>query len=268
MNQICFATVIQRLYRLINNADDPCRLIESVCKLLSNEEDFVFVWADSTNSSLKNKHICFSKGNRFSDSDCKLIAHHFSGCSNLHKARLNGGIHILNEVDNDRCLNVIRKYFHTDLSAAIVSNTIQYNDLTFGSLNILVNDVIKISEETKNLIKELCNDIANKLNQMLSQIPESEISPSVGDVREDYLKTLLHCMYEDIIVIDKNYNVVDVNNSVLKIFNKKTEEVLGAKCYSVTHGFDNPCNHWTGLSFAGNIQEWKDQTNQTSNSYQ
>uniref|UniRef100_A0A832CWX7 histidine kinase n=1 Tax=Ignavibacterium album TaxID=591197 RepID=A0A832CWX7_9BACT len=244
MNQYCFATVIQRLYRLLSNADDPCQLIDSVCKLLSNEEEFVFVWVDSSEIFLKNKTICYSKGNKFNSPDCQLIAQHFSECNNLNKARLNGGLHIIKSHKNDRCVNVINKYFEAKSSAAILSASIQYNGVLFGHLNLLIKNIHNISDDTQLLIKELASDIGIKLHKIISQNPIQKTSSSVNLDKEKYLKTLLHCMYEDIIVIDKNYNIVDVNNSRLKFADKKTEEVLGAKCYSVSHGFDKPCNFY------------------------
>lgn len=242
MNQYCLATVIQRLYRLLGNADDPCQLIDAVCKLLSNEEEFVFVWVDSSEAFLKNKTICYSKGNLFKNQDCHLIAQHFSECTNLKEARLNGGLHIINSHEKDRCINVINKYFEEKSSAAILSSSIQYNDIVFGHLNLLINNIQNINDETQLLIKELASDIAIKLHEIISQIPIQKTSSAVMPDKEEYLKSLLHCMYEDIIVIDKDYNIVDVNNNQLKITDKKTEEVLGAKCYSVTHGLDKPCN--------------------------
>lgn len=244
MNQYCFATVIQRLYRLLSNADDPCQLLDSVCKLLSNEEEFVFVWVDSSESFLKNKTVCYSKGNKFNSPDCQLIAQHFSECNNLNKARLNGGLHIIKSHKNDRCVNVINKYFEAKSSAAILSASIQYNGVLFGHLNLLIKNIHNISDDTQLLIKELASDIGIKFHKIISQNPIQKTSSSVNLDKEKYLKTLLHCMYEDIIVIDKNYNIVDVNNSRLKLADKKTEEVLGAKCYSVSHGFDKPCNFY------------------------
>lgn len=242
MNQYSFATVIQRLYRLLSNADDPCQLIESVCRLLSNEEEFVFVWVDSSEAFLKKQTICYSKGNIFKNPDCHLIAQHISDCNNFKEARLNGGLHKINSHKNDRCVNVIRKYFKENNSAAILSASIQHNDVLFGHLNLLIKNVDNITDETQLLIKELASDIGIKLHEIISQIPIQKKSYAVNSDKEQYYKNLLHCLYEDIIVIDKDYNIVDVNNGKLKISNKKTEEILGTKCYSTIKESDKPCN--------------------------
>ncbi|WP_337872127.1 ATP-binding protein [Ignavibacterium sp.] len=242
MNQNCFASIIQRLYRIIGNTEESCQLLDSVCKVLSNEEEFVFVWVELSEQYIKNKTICYSRGNIFKNPDCHLIAQHFSECDNLKKVRLNGSIHQINSDENDRCANVFRKYFEEKNSAAIFSSPIEYNNFLFGHFNILIRNLSNITKETQLLLKELVQDIAIKLSRINSDDNSQSAAAYLNFDKEKYLKTLLHCMYEDIIVIDKNYNIVDVNNSRLKIADKKTEEVLGAKCYTVSHGFDKPCN--------------------------
>lgn len=243
MIQNSFASVVQRLYRIINNAEEPYQLLDSVCKVLTNEEEFAFIWVELSEQYIKNKIICYSRENIFKNPDCHLIAQHFSECDNLKKVRLNGSIHKINSEENDRCVNVIRKYFEDKNSAAIFSSAIEYNNFLYGHFNILIKNLSKISEATQTLLKELVQDIAIKLSKINSaNLPQP--ATTINYDKEKYLKTLLHCMYEDIIVIDKNYNIVDVNNSRLKIADKKTEEILGAKCYSVSHGFDKPCNFY------------------------
>ncbi|MEJ5261705.1 MAG: ATP-binding protein [Ignavibacterium sp.] len=243
MIQNSFASIVQRIYRIIGNTEEPCQLLDSVCKVLSIEEEFVFVWVELSEQYIKNKTICYSRGNLFKNPDCHLIAQHFSECDNLKKVRLNGSIHKINSEENDRCVNVIRKYFEDKNSAAIFSSPIEYNNFLYGHFNILIKNLSKISEATQTLLKELVQDIAIKLSKINSaNLPQP--ATTINYDKEKYLNTLLHCMYEDIIVIDKNYNIVDVNNSRLKIADKKTEEILGAKCYSVTHGFDKPCNFY------------------------
>lgn len=243
MNQNNFATIVQRIYRIIGNTEEPCQLLDSVCKVLSNEEEFVFVWVELSEQYIKNKIICYSKGNIFKNPDCHLIAQYFSECDTLKKVRLNGSIHKINSEANDRCANVIRKYFEDKNSAAIFSSPIEYDNFIYGHFNILIRNLSNISEDTQLLLKELVQDIAIKLSR-INSVSLPQAATTINYEKEKYLKTLLHCMYEDIIVIDKNYNIVDVNNSRLKIVEKNTEEVLGAKCYAVSHGFDKPCNFY------------------------
>ncbi len=60
--------------------------------------------------------------------------------------------------------------------------------------------------------------------------------------KELYYRTLIANLHEDIIVIDKNYNITDVNNSFLKTSHYKREEVIGQKCYTISHGQNKPCD--------------------------
>lgn len=244
MSQPCFASVIQRAYRVIGSSDNPCQMLDSLCKLLSNEKEFVFVWIEPVASELKKDKICFAREGYFEKHDHRLIIQHFSECNYFKSDRDKSGIHRITSDRNDRCLNIIKNYFPDNKAAAIFSSQIKYGNKLFSYLNILITDVKSIQDETFSLLKELADDIGAKINELTSANHQADKPEKESTDNRDYLKTLLHCMYEDIIVIDKNYNIVDVNNSRLKVADKKTEEVLGAKCYAVSHGYDNPCNYY------------------------
>jgi PAS domain S-box-containing protein len=61
-------------------------------------------------------------------------------------------------------------------------------------------------------------------------------------MREQYYRTILHGLHEDIMVIDKDYVVTDVNESYLRKTGYDRQEVLGSKCFSVSHGVNQPCD--------------------------
>ncbi len=242
MSQTCFASVIQRAYRIIGSSDNPCQMLDSLCKLLSNEKEFAFVWIEPIDNKLKKDKICFAKEGYFGKHDQRFIIQHFSECSSLKADRDKNGIHRIPSDNSDRCFNIIKTYFPEKKSPAIFSCSIKHEQKLFAFLNILILDITKIADETLYLLKELSYDIAVKINELTKanqelSNPKTELSDS-----QEYLRTLLHCMYEDIIVIDRNYNIIDVNNSRLKIADKKAEEVIGAKCYSISHNFDKPCD--------------------------
>ncbi len=60
--------------------------------------------------------------------------------------------------------------------------------------------------------------------------------------RERYYRTLIFSLHEDILVIDRNYRITDINNTVLQTLGKKRDEVLGRHCYEVSHRLDVPCH--------------------------
>ncbi len=60
--------------------------------------------------------------------------------------------------------------------------------------------------------------------------------------REKYYRSLMNCLHEDIIVIDRDYNVMDINNTFLRTTGHKRERCIGQKCYTLFHKLDTPCN--------------------------
>jgi len=60
--------------------------------------------------------------------------------------------------------------------------------------------------------------------------------------REQYYRSLLMNMHEDILVIDQDYRITDVNNNLLVTTGYKREEIIGRHCYEVSHGVNSPCD--------------------------
>ena len=58
---------------------------------------------------------------------------------------------------------------------------------------------------------------------------------------EHYFRSLLFNMHEDILVIDRDYRITDVNNTLLVTVGLKYEEVIGRHCYEISHGYNEPC---------------------------
>jgi PAS domain S-box-containing protein len=48
-------------------------------------------------------------------------------------------------------------------------------------------------------------------------------------------------MHEDILVIDRDYRITDVNNTLLVTAGLEYEEVIGRHCYEISHGYNEPC---------------------------
>jgi len=59
---------------------------------------------------------------------------------------------------------------------------------------------------------------------------------------ENYFRTLLSSMHDEILVIDRNYRITDVNKECLTIFRRRREEIIGEHCYYILHGADEPCD--------------------------
>jgi len=59
--------------------------------------------------------------------------------------------------------------------------------------------------------------------------------------RERYFRSLMYSMHEDIVVIDRDYVITDVNNSFVRTVGRMRDEVIGKRCYEVSHGYAEPC---------------------------
>ncbi|MEJ2638296.1 MAG: PAS domain S-box protein [Desulfosarcinaceae bacterium] len=59
---------------------------------------------------------------------------------------------------------------------------------------------------------------------------------------EHYYRSMLFNLHEDILVIDRDYCVTDINNTALMTLGLSHDEVIGRKCYEVSHGLTTPCH--------------------------
>ena len=59
---------------------------------------------------------------------------------------------------------------------------------------------------------------------------------------ERYFRSVLSNLHEDILVIDRNYQVTDANRDFLITSGRKKEELVGHACYEVFHGSHEPCD--------------------------
>jgi PAS domain S-box-containing protein len=57
----------------------------------------------------------------------------------------------------------------------------------------------------------------------------------------DYLDRILNSMVEVLIVVDTDYNIIDINRSFLKYYGGKRKDIIGRKCYEVLHLLSEPC---------------------------
>ncbi len=77
---------------------------------------------------------------------------------------------------------------------------------------------------------------------VLSDITERKQAEGLLVEKEHYYRSILYSMHEDILVIDRDYVVTDMNNSLLTTTGSTREEVVGRHCYEVSHGINRPCS--------------------------
>jgi PAS domain S-box-containing protein len=73
-------------------------------------------------------------------------------------------------------------------------------------------------------------------------ITEKELALETLNENYHYYRSLLNQLREDIIVIDREYNIVDVNNTFLSSTGHLRDEVIGKHCYEISHGYKCSCD--------------------------
>jgi two-component system NtrC family sensor kinase len=90
-------------------------------------------------------------------------------------------------------------------------------------------------------IKELNGEI-NAFTAIVVDITESKKAEEELHESHNYLNNILNGMFAGMLVLDLNYEIVDVNSSFLDEYNISREEVIGHKCYEITHQSNQPCD--------------------------
>jgi PAS domain S-box-containing protein len=57
----------------------------------------------------------------------------------------------------------------------------------------------------------------------------------------DYFKAIIGSLKTSIIILDKNYTIVDTNPAFCLKHETTREEIIGKHCYEITHRYDRPC---------------------------
>ncbi len=62
-----------------------------------------------------------------------------------------------------------------------------------------------------------------------------------------FLETVLDSMAEGLIVISKNYAILDANYAACTLLKLSKEEIVGKNCYNLLHGLHKPCSAATAI---------------------
>jgi len=88
-------------------------------------------------------------------------------------------------------------------------------------------------EELESRINALQSDVAG-LKQSLEKLSE----------KEHYYRLLLANLHDDILVIDRQYRIIDANKAFLDTSGRSRKEVIGRYCYEISHGYREPCSKY------------------------
>ncbi|MCZ7401195.1 MAG: PAS domain S-box protein [Candidatus Methanoperedens sp.] len=79
---------------------------------------------------------------------------------------------------------------------------------------------------------------------IIRDITEKKKSKEALRKSEEFLRTVLNSMNDGLMVIDADdFSIVSVNSVLLKKYGLKEEEVIGKKCFEVSHKLTEPCYH-------------------------
>ncbi len=57
----------------------------------------------------------------------------------------------------------------------------------------------------------------------------------------NYLQAIIDSLEDELMVIDRDYLIVEANQAVLSKHGKRKQEVIGQHCYEISHGLHKPC---------------------------
>lgn len=233
---------VRNIEKLITSERDETQLLNKACDTLLTTQEYSAVWIN--NFSKENKSLFTvsfsSKDDYLSKNKIESLYTNKQLIELYNELYINKTPQILNkELTNLFLDNRINQTNNITVSISILP--LHHKDNFFGFLHVILDSPFLFDDEETELLNELSEDLAFALYSIGLE-KEQQIFQQKLIEKESYYRSLLHSMYEDIIVIDKDYNIVDTNNSVLKSVGLKTNEVIGKKCYQITHGLLCPCN--------------------------
>jgi len=115
-----------------------------------------------------------------------------------------------------------------DLIIELTGNMDIYNDI----LSKKSKSVRAISDRTAQLFWEISrvSALQKKTDQKLRE------------TRARYKSIINELIQEDVLVIAKDYRIMDINESLLNKLGLQREDVIGRYCYEITHRQDLPCS--------------------------
>lgn len=81
--------------------------------------------------------------------------------------------------------------------------------------------------------------VAQRRKNERSTVPE--FMKTYGE-SSDYWQAIINSLEDELMIIDKDYRIVQVNNAVLTRHGKHSQEVIGKRCYEISHGLPELCH--------------------------
>lgn len=126
-----------------------------------------------------------------------------------------------------------------DLTLGIVLKKIKISNEITGVLGIYTKDSFLYDRESLGLFEEIVNDINFAFKDIEHRKERAQIEKAIFDQKK-FLESVLNSLTHPFMVIDPNdKSIILANNAA-----KGEDTIVGAKCFSVSHNYDDPCyNH-------------------------
>jgi len=115
-----------------------------------------------------------------------------------------------------------------DLIIELTDNMDIYNDI----LQKKAKTVRAISTRTAKLFEEISRVSVKKKN----------IAKKYEETKALYSGLINDLIQEDVLVIGRDYRIIDINNTLLNKLGQTRQDVIGHYCYEITHHQNTPCN--------------------------
>ncbi len=79
-------------------------------------------------------------------------------------------------------------------------------------------------------------------NMDLSTVNEASESSERSENSKSYLHEIIDSLEDELLVVDKDYRILQANEAVLRRVGKHRQEVIGSHCYEVSHNVSRHCS--------------------------
>ena len=237
LNQLLRA--IRSIDKLITQESVPEKLLAETCSILVNSKDYIAAWI-SNEIDPNSSPMVISEN--FKKTFIGGISNHLLKRKIQNVVDLNLSSEEPTVLRSTAGLSFFNNIFsnHSLKNPSAFISPIRYREKFYGYIIIFSDNLYSFDLEETELLQTLVEDVAFALNSI--DVEKERILAEEALIEsETYFRSLLHSMHEDIIVIDRDYNIIDANNSFLKSRGFATGSVIGKKCHKISNNSDVPC---------------------------
>ncbi|MGB7531699.1 MAG: PocR ligand-binding domain-containing protein [Halobacteriota archaeon] len=109
-----------------------------------------------------------------------------------------------------------------------------------AELNRAQDALQKARDALETHVQERTAELVKSNKQLKREITERKRMEELLRSAEADWRDSFNSLEEVMLIIDRDYNIENINEIGLKLLGKSKEEVIGEKCYQVIHGAENP----------------------------